>query len=92
MIRKATTTMTTAYIQKRIDSALNEIIAERDSLLQLPRSLDRRARLATLFDQEAAIWGDLYEATSSPTHARAAIRARQYAQSEAARLRPTPLH
>lgn len=83
--------MTTMSIHKRVDAALNALIAERDTLLQLPDSLDRRARLADLFEEEAAIWADLYEATSSPTHARAAIRARQYAQNEADRLRPKPL-
>jgi hypothetical protein len=83
--------MSTMSIHKRVDAALNALIAERDLLLQLPDSLDRRARLAGLFEQEAVVWADLYEATSSPTHARAAIRARQYAQTEAARLRPAPL-
>jgi pyocin large subunit-like protein len=82
--------MNRPFIQKRIDAALNQIIAERDTVLRLPAGDDRSARLAALFDREADLWGELHEATTSPTQARAAIRARQYATSEATRLRSTP--
>lgn len=78
--------MSRPFIQKRIDAELNQIIAERDAVLRFPAGDDRFARLAALFTREAELWGELHEATASTTQARAAIRARQYAQSEAARL------
>ena len=74
-------------IQQRVDDALNEIITDRDTALRVLIGRDKLARLADLFAREAELWGQLHEVTTSTTQARAAIRARQYAQSEAARLR-----
>lgn len=79
--------MSGPFIQKRVDDALNEIIAERDTVLRLPRGAAKSARLADLFEREADLWSELYDGTTSTTQARAAIRARQYARMEAARLR-----
>lgn len=73
--------------QQSLDAQLNEIIAERDVALRYPPRDDLSTRLADLFTREAAVWGQLYEATASITAAKAAIRARQYATSEAARWR-----
>lgn len=84
--------MNAPAIHKRFNSALDAIIAKRDSALRLPAGRGQRTRLAELFDQEAALWGELHEATSSSVQARAAIRARQYAQSEATRLRSRQPH
>jgi len=74
-------------VQQRIDAELNEIISERDTALRLPAGDEKFARLAALLAREADLWGDLHEITTSTTQARAAIRARQYALSEAARWR-----
>ncbi len=79
--------MNRPFIRKRVDDALNEIIADRDTALRVLTGRDKLARLADLFAREAELWGELHEVTASTTQARAAIRARQYAQSEAARLR-----
>lgn len=81
------TTLTQPAIAKRIDAEVDRLIAERDALLRLPDGPAKNAHLADLFDHEASLWGELYDATSSATLARAAIRARHYARSEAARLR-----
>jgi hypothetical protein len=75
-------------VQQRIDAELNDIIAERDTALRLPACDEKLTRLAALFTREADLWGELHETTTSTTQARAAIRARQYAMSEAARWRP----
>ena len=73
--------------QQNLDAQLTDIIAERDKALRYPASDERCTRLADLFTREATVWGQFYEATASITAAKAAIRARQYAISEAARWR-----
>ncbi len=74
-------------VQQRIDTELNDIIADRDIALRLPAHDEKYTRLAALFTREADLWGELHEATTSTTQARAAIRARHYAMAEALRCR-----
>ena len=85
--QKGSTVTNRPFIRQRVDDALNEIIAGRESALRALTGRDKLARVADLLAWEAELWGELHEVTTSITQARAAIRARQHAQSEAARLR-----
>lgn len=77
--------MNSRAVRHTIDVDLDAITAERDRVMRWPDGDAKFARMADLFGREAELWKSLFSVSTSRTHARAAIRAAQYATGEAKR-------